>query len=101
MQRNEKKLYIYIFLAKDIFPLEYLLDSYLQGIIFQSLPRREKRSTIVESKLYIPEEWNLLPETVQIFVSFLPRAEVQSRFPAESTEIIKSISGLETRQLEE
>lgn len=52
MQRNEKKLYIYIFLAKDIFPLEYLLDSYLQAIIFQSLPRREKRSTIVESKLY-------------------------------------------------
>lgn len=101
MQRNEKKLYIYIFLAKDIFPLEYLLDSYLQAIIFQSLSRREKRSTIVESKLYIPEEWNLLPETVQIFVSFLPRAEVQSRFPAESTEIIKSISGLETRQLEE
>lgn len=40
-------------------------------------------------------------ESVQIFVSFLPRAEVQSRFPAESTEIIKSISGLETRQLEE
>lgn len=40
-------------------------------------------------------------ESVQIFVSFLPRVEVQSRFPAESTEIIKSISGLETRQLEE
>lgn len=99
MQRNEKKLYIY-FSPKIYFPWNIYWIHICKELFF-NLFLEEKRDQQSSNRSYIPEEWNLLPETVQIFVSFLPRAEVQSRFPAESTEIIKSISGLETRQLEE
>lgn len=56
-----------------------------------------KRRGLIESKLYPMDRYQI--RYVQIFVSFRsfffpPRTEMQSRFPAESTEIIKSISGL-------
>lgn len=81
------------------FPLEIFLRRY--SSYFSILRRKEKR-LFYSSNFVFPRfiESNILycTETFKFsfrffFVVPIPRAEVQSRFPAESTEIIKSISG--------
>lgn len=76
----------------------FLLEYTFRGFIFARIETNyfSIAQSRLKSKYYIPEDKWIIIRDVQIFVFcflFPFRAEVQSRFPAESTEIIKSISG--------